>query len=99
MATAKPSTAKPKAQAGKKGKDAAPTFPSQFGSHTSMINAELNEKIIADKQDAGDSWTVLTDERGNYVTRKSRLDTGMADPFRFADQAIREQQVTDLTTA
>ena len=103
MATpaAKPGTtpARPKAPTGKKGKDAAPTFPSQFGSHASMLNAELNEKIVADKQDAGDSWNILTDERGSYATRKSRLDTGMADPNRFAEQNIRDQQVKTLTTA
>jgi hypothetical protein len=102
MATAKAGVtqARPKAKDDKGGKkEQKVTFPSEFGSHASMVNAELNEKIAAAKQDAGDPWSILTDERGNYATRKSRFDTGMADPFRFADQTVRDQQVKDLTTA
>jgi thioredoxin reductase len=91
--------ARPKAkdEKGEKGKAKAPTFPSAFGSHTSMINAELNEKVVTAKQDASDPWQILTDERGNYATRKHRLDTGMADPSRFADQDVREKLVKELT--
>jgi hypothetical protein len=91
--------ARPKAKDEKKGKGKAPTFPSDFGSHSSMINAELNEKIAAAKQDVADPWAILTDERGDYATRKSRLDTGLADPNRFADQPLREKLVKDLTAA
>ncbi|MGD0652463.1 MAG: hypothetical protein ABSA97_15200 [Verrucomicrobiia bacterium] len=91
--------ARPKAKDEKKGKGKALTFPSDFGSHSSMINAELNEKIAAAKQDVADPWAILTDERGDYATRKSRLDTGLADPNRFADQPLREKFVKDLTTA
>jgi len=90
--------ARPKAKDEKKdGKAKAPTFPSAFGSHASMVNAELNEKVAAAKQDAGDPWQILTDERGNYATRKSRLDTGMADPNRFGDVDVREKLVKELT--
>lgn len=92
--------ARPKAKDDKKdGKAKGPVFPSDFGSHASMINAELNEKIAAAKQDAADPWQVLTDERGNYTTRKSRLDSGMADPNRFADLPEREKSVKELTAA
>jgi len=90
--------ARPKAKDDKKtGKDKAPTYPSQFGSHASMINAEL--KVAETKQDAADPWVILTDERGHYATRKSRLDSGMADPNRCADQAVREKLLKELTTA
>jgi hypothetical protein len=103
MATAAPKAgithARPKAKDDKKGKDKAPTFPSEFGSHTGMVNAELNAKIAAAKQDATDPWQILTDERGNYATRKSRLDTGMTDPNRCADQPLREKVVAELTAA
>jgi hypothetical protein len=92
--------ARPKAKDDKKdGKNKAPVFPSAFGSHTSMVNAELTGKIVEAKQDATNAWQILTDERGDYATRKSRLDTGAADPNRFADQPIREQAVKELTTA
>jgi hypothetical protein len=92
--------ARPKAKDDKKdGKNKGPVFPSEFGSHAGMINAELNEKIAAAKQDATDPWQVLTDERGNYATRKSRIDTGMADPNRFSDLAAREKLMKDLSAA
>ncbi len=93
--------ARPKAKdekAAGKGKEKAPTFPTDFGSHASMVDAELDAKIVAPKQDPADPWTILTDERGDYATRKSRLDTGLADPNRFADAPIRERQVKELTT-
>jgi hypothetical protein len=92
--------ARPKSRDDKsKGKEKAPVFPSEFGSHTSMINAELNEKVAAAKQDAADPWQILTDERGDYATRKHRLDTGLADPNRYIDQSAREKQVKELTAA
>jgi hypothetical protein len=93
--------ARPKANDDKAGGQDAKkvTYPSDFGSHATMANEELNGKIAAAKQDAGDEWIILTDERGNYATRKSRLDTGMADPSRFADQPAREQLVKELTAA
>jgi hypothetical protein len=92
--------ARPKAKDDKKdGKGKAPVFPSEFGSHASMVNAELTGKIAEAKQDASDPWQVLTDERGNYATRKTRLDSGMADPYRCADLAVREKLVAELTAA
>ncbi len=101
MATAAPKAgvthARPKAKDDKKDKTKAPTFPSAFGSHASMANAELNEKVAAAKQVATDPWQVLTDERGNYATRKLRLDTNAADPNRFADVDVREKLVKELT--
>ena len=104
MATAAPKAgvthARPKSATDKKdGKNKGPVYPSEFGSHTSMVNAELTGKIVEAKQDAADAWQVLTDERGNYATRKSRLDSGMTDPNRCADQPIREKAVKELTAA
>ena len=89
--------ARPKAKDDKKeAKAKGPVFPSEFGSHAMMVNAELTEKITAAKQDATDPWQILTDERGNYATRKHRIDTNMADPNRFADLPSREQQIKEL---
>jgi len=103
--TAAPKTgvthARPKAKDEKAGgkKEQKVAYPSDFGSHASMINSELNEKIAAAKQDSNDPWQVLTDERGNYATRKHRLDTGLADPNRYADAPVREKQLKELTAA
>jgi hypothetical protein len=93
--------ARPKAKDGAAGgkKEQKVVYPSDFGSHASMVNAELTEKIAAAKQDAADPWQVLTDERGNYVTRKHRIDTNMADPNRYADMPGREKQLKELTAA
>lgn len=90
--------ARPKAKDEKKdGKAKGPVFPSEFGSHGTMLNAELTEKIT--KQDAADPWQIMTDERGNYATRKHRVDSGMADPNRYADLPVREKQVKELSAA
>jgi hypothetical protein len=92
--------ARPKAKDDKKdGKEKTLTLPSDFGSHTNMINAELSGKITAAKQDAADPWAILTDERGNYATRKSLLDSGLADPNRCTDPGVREAVVKELTAA
>ena len=104
MATVAPKAgvtpARPKAKDDKKdGKNKGPVLPSDFGSHAGMVNAELTEKIAGAKQDAADPWQVLTDERGNYVTRKHRIDTNMADPNRYAEVPAREKQLKELTAA
>ena len=93
--------ARPKAKDTKAGgkKEAKVVYPSDFGSHASMANEELTGKISAGKQDAGDPWVILKDDRGDYATRKSRLDTGLADPNRCADQPVRDQAVKELTAA
>jgi len=94
-------SARPKAKDGKAGgkKETKVVYPSDFGSHASMANEELTGKIAAGKQDATDSWVILADERGPYATRKSRLDSGLADPNRCADQPMRDKAVKDLTAA
>ena len=103
MATTAPKSvthARPKSKDDKKdGKDKAPVFPSSFGSYASMINEELTGKIAAAKQDATNPWSILTDERGSYATRKSLLDSALADPNRCADETVRDKIVKELTAA
>jgi hypothetical protein len=91
--------ARPKAKDDKAGgkKEQKIVYPSDFGSHASMVNAELTEKIA--KQEDSDPWQILTDERGNYATRKHRIDTGMADPNRYSDLPTREKQLKELNPA
>ena len=92
--------ARPKASGDNKdAKNKGPVYPSEFGSHGGIVNADLTGKIAEAKQDATDPWQILTDERGNYATRKSRIDSGMADPNRCADQEARDKQVKELTAA
>jgi len=47
-------------------------FPSRYGSHQSMVIKE------------NDGTVVCKDEYGEYTTSKDRLDTGGADPNRYA---------------
>ncbi len=68
--------------------------PSEFGSHKSMINEELTEKLIDPLDPNLIGWlsndlntlgqvVVLTDEYGDYITLNSHLDTRLADPNRY----------------
>jgi len=51
-------------------------YPSRFGSHASMIDEEKTSELN------DESKVVLLDEYGHYVTFKTRLDNGLADPKR-----------------
>jgi len=55
------------------GKATRLTSPSSFGSHASMVVRELDAEQV-----------VCKDENGEYVTHKSKLDTGLADVNRYS---------------
>ena len=62
------------------------TTKSWFGSHASMV-VELEELQLGDLvelRDMEDYETVCKDDRGCYITLKSRLDNGLADPNRYS---------------
>lgn len=59
-----------------KDKSAHYAFPSQFGSHTSMIDEKETTKLK-------DGKVILRDEYGLYTTERSQLDNGCADPNRY----------------
>lgn len=63
-------------------KEVRVVYPSQFGSHTSMIDQEATEKL----EDG--SRVVLRDEFGLYETDRDRLDSGLADPNRYKSQRL-----------
>jgi len=71
----------------KKEKEVLPTYPSDYGSHASMVDKEatktLNEGIEFDNLSSTDSVVIDTDT-GIYTTSESRLDTGLADPNRYS---------------
>lgn len=52
-------------------------YPSRFGSHSSMVKELVIPGVVK-----------LTDEFGDYTTEASRLDTGIADPNRFAESRL-----------
>ena len=71
----------------KKEKEIQSTYPSDYGSHASMVNKKvtkmLNEGIEFDDLKGTDSVVIDTDKR-SYKTLKNRLDTGLADPRRYS---------------
>jgi hypothetical protein len=60
-------------------------YPSEFGSHASMINEEAT-KALKDP-----NKVVLEDGWGDYVTDRNRLGNGLADPNRYSgrDQSVK----------
>lgn len=74
----------------KKEKDIESAYPSDYGSHASMVDKEatqkLNEGIEFDDLTSNASVVIDTD-KGSYTTVKNRLDTGLADPNRYAPVA------------
>jgi len=58
-------------------------YPSDFGSHASMVNENLTEKLNDEK------LVVCVDKEGPYVTAKKRLDDGLADPNRYSNRLAR----------
>lgn len=62
-----------KSKSGMPTKQAEYQYPSNYGSHKSMVVEERDDGTV-----------VCKDEFGNYVTDKDRLDTGLADPNRYA---------------
>ena len=61
------------------------TTKSWFGSHADMV-VELEELQLSDLvelRDMEDYETVCKDDKGCYITLKSRLDNGLADPNRY----------------
>lgn len=55
------------------------TTKSWFGSHSDMLVEELE-----------DGKVVCEDDRGKYITFANRLDNGLADPRRLAEDRMME---------
>ena len=58
----------------------APVYPSQYGSHTSMLDAEATEALGIDH------LVALKDDEGIYVTDRDALNTLLADPNRYMNR-------------
>tara|TARA_Y100000034_G_scaffold116828_1_gene155631 strand:+ start:1530 stop:1763 length:234 start_codon:yes stop_codon:yes gene_type:complete len=58
-------------------------FPSDYGSHASMIDQSETEDLNDPKR------VVLRDNHGTYTTERHRLDNGMADPNRYSSREIQ----------
>ncbi len=74
-----------KQQSGPPQKKAAYAYPSRFGSHRSMVQAESGDESVPSGRKC-----VCIDEHGSYVTEMSRLDNGLADPARYATSRLKK---------
>jgi hypothetical protein len=52
-------------------------YPSEYGSHSSMIDEKLTEELNKP------NMVVCRDEHGTYITERKRLDDGLADINRY----------------
>ena len=57
-------------------------YPSQFGSHTTMINLEATEAL------KNPEMVVCIDQFGEYQTSRNNLDNGLADVNRYSNRKI-----------
>ena len=79
-------------------KEAAPIYPSYYGSHKSMVNDEETAKFRSNPANIGilsdqismEKQVVLEDANGFYATTSARLDCGLADVNRYANPNARK---------
>ena len=58
-------------------------YKTRYGSHTDMIDEEKTSELKDEK------FVVLQDEHGYYITERTRLDNGLADPKRYAGERLK----------
>lgn len=64
------------------------TTKSAFGSHSDMIVSCEDPAIQTIKID--DNQIICKDDSGYYITEKNRIDSGLADPNRYASINARK---------
>ena len=64
------------------------SYPSRYGSHAAMLSTWVRP--------VDESIVICEVERGLYVTDKHRLDSGIADPKRWANVEYRENLYSDI---
>ena len=60
-------------------------YPSRYGSHSSMIDEQKAAELEA--LYGNSERVMLEDEGGHYITYRSRLDSGLADPKRYSSRS------------
>ena len=68
---------------GKKDEVKAKEYPSHFGSHSSMVDAEETGKLK-------DEYVACRDNEGIYYTERWRLDNGLSDPNRYTERRLNK---------
>lgn len=63
------------------------TTKTPFGSHVEMIVQDVSEFDISLKNNE----VICKDDSGYYITLKSRIDSGLADPNRYCSERIEKK--------
>ena len=66
-------------------------YPSRYATHASMVDKDMTEKMndLCALFNVP-KMVVCKDEHGFYITEKNRVDSGIADPNRYANSAARK---------
>ena len=64
-------------------KQEAYKYKTRYGSHTDMIDEEKTSELKDER------FVVLQDEHGYYITERTRLDNGLADPKRYDGERLK----------
>lgn len=64
------------------------TTKTAFGSTSDMV-VNIDDYKYEDSISLSDKEVVCKDDRGFYITLKNRIDTGIADPNRYASEKAR----------
>jgi hypothetical protein len=67
----------------------AVTTKTHFGSSSDMIIDHSKYTVDNSLVDVKDNEIVCKDDKGFYVTYKNRIDSGLADPNRYANSKFR----------
>lgn len=67
------------------------TTKTPYGSHLEMIVDKAEFDVII-----GDNEVFCEDEKGFYVTLKNRIDSGLADPNRYASRKSVTKRVEEV---
>lgn len=65
------------------------TTKTHFGSTSDMIVDHSSYTVDGNPVEIKDNEVVCKDDKGFYITLKSRVDSGLADPNRYANQKSR----------
>lgn len=76
--------------ANSKDKSTTKVGPSPYGSHLSMLDEEMTNKLNDKK------YVVLKDEDGAYITERNRLDNKLTDSYRNASKEYREKLLVNM---
>lgn len=65
------------------------TTKTHFGSTSDMIIDHSKYLFTGNPVNLQDNEVICKDDRGFYLTSKNRIDSGLADPNRYANQTSR----------